>query len=357
MGATLEPDIEPFYKLSIANNADRGWRLVQRIEMRPIRMRIVKNEDTALFAPQIVTKLSAFATFLDVDSKESEYDIVLWRGKVYFTRPDDTFRPLVVPLVISNKNCLDKLLDYMQHIAHWHSLNDLKNENKDSSLDNALKMEAFTVDNGVETPVLASNTEGVVIDLKFDVQQKNWRRYLKVKVTNNSDKDLYVLGILNSDDFSVDTSWLQPQGVQFLEAGSSYIFSTKEPRNPELLPLTREQSNYWYNWEKESLSFKVVYSEEQFTNHRFNLDPLDKAYYPRMVVDRGRSRGGTGDNKEDFYLKNWNTLDYPFYIKNPTYNQVTQEDIALMLKDPLCSDFAEALYGTESTIENSKGKQ
>ena len=343
-----------FQKEDLASLGNKDYTAqLANLDNRTVRMRLIdKQKNTELpaaLAAKLDEKEYAPYSILTTDAESADYDIVLWRGKAYIARVNDWFRPLVTPLPIvsgqvsmSSEKCLNTLLSHIKHVSRWQFFNDLSNKNKSTLSEGALKIEIFTVDKGVET--LLENSKDMTVALNYDVNRKTtkYHRYLKFKITNQSEQDLYVSGVLCSYDFSVDAQFLQPAGVKMLEAGESFTFEDNSKKTPDLFLFTRDQNSYWYNWEKEDLTIKVIYSTEQFQNDAFNLDALEGPHYP-MKDNKGMMRG-KGEEEEDMVEQGWNVLDFHFHIPNPSYNEVAVRDVETMLAEPQCADFAEALY-------------
>jgi lysophospholipase L1-like esterase len=334
---------------------------LQGLDNRTVGMRLVDRQKNTDFVPQLAEKLSSEACApyvkLTEEEIEIEYDIVVWRGKVFITRPNDWVRPLLPPLSISDAKSLDTVLRDVTHLSRWQFFYDFENTAENVLSNKVLKVEMFTIDGGVDNKLESS--ANIEVNLQFDPNKKNnkWRRYLKFNITNQSNKDIYVSAILIGNDatigdYCVDPHLLQPDGVKHLEPKESFQFEDKTKTNPNEFLFTIDKNSYWYNWEKEDFRIKIIYSEQQFQNDDVKLMSLDGPPYPDKK-SKGIQKGPANKDEEDIDRPKWSVVDFDFHIKNPEYNKVKPEDIELMLKDKAFADFAEALYIEVDT--NGKG--
>lgn len=297
-------------------------------------------------------KKEIIATFdglnaVTIADEEANSDYVLRANgsQLYITRPNDAFRPLFKPINNSDPNALEAMKECLKQMSKWHYLMALENKASDALPKTALKVEVVILEaNGTETALPFSDTEGAHLTLIKNEKGK-YGRTVKVKITNETDADLYVGAFVCAADFSIDKSYLLPDAVIVLEKGNSKYLRQDLAKDPSLIKLFRDPHYYWYNWEKYTDSIKFVFSPQQFDAQAFGLNSL-----PPPVVPNGKNRGfgndrGMGDDEEEIpVLKAWNSKNLAFTTTNPDFDKVTDADKEEMKTLPETAFFGKGLY-------------
>jgi Caspase domain len=286
-----------------------------------------------------------FMTLVEQE-KEADYTLVLSKGRLYLTKPNDVFRPLVAPVgdnAATNTNAVDALIRNIRHISQWQYLTDLENHSASALPKDALKIEVFVVEqDGSETLLQRSDTEGVTATLLQKPNTGAWFR--KVRVTNQTQKDLYVGAFIQALDFGIPNYDLFSDKVVMFEKGESMWLRQESQRDPQLIPLQLEEAAYWYNWEKTTDIIKFIYSVDQFDASVFKMNPLTLPDTPTRSAPT--LKGGIGSSPEEdvAIVQTWNALNVPIHVKNPSFNKVSLNDMNAMKNNVALAEFALGLY-------------
>ena len=273
---------------------------------------------------------SAYFAFED-DETRADYSLILWRGMAYFVRPNDLFRPLILPVKTAEKGAPEKISGQLRHISQWKFTEELKNDTPAPLPANNLKVEFFTVaaDGVTETPLAAMQNGEVHIDLHQrpnpNDSGQRWAASLKVKITNQGDSDLYVATPYCSYDFSCDTSALLDPSVVMLEKGESKWL--RDHKN-SLINFKLNDTVRLFNWPESVETLKFLFSVVPFEN----ITALELAALP-APTDLIKKRGSMSDDEEEVRgsksqkLDNWNSLDFKIILNNPLYNRVNKGEL------------------------------
>ena len=304
--------------------------------------------------PMITRLLDAF---MDKENKdfmalvenenEADYTLVLSNSRLYLSKPNDVFRPLIAPVSDNTTgDAVTGIVHAIRHISQWQYLTDLENHAADALPKDAVKIEVFLVEqDGSETALNLSDTEGVMATLLKKPNTSEWTRKMKVKVTNQSNGDLYVGAFIHALDFSIPEYDLFVDKVVMFEKGESKWLREESSKLPQMIPLERDEQAYWYNLEKTTDAIKFIFSVDNFDASVFKMDGLPQPETPTRTT-KGISRGGFGASPEEDVdiLKTWNTLNVPVNVINPDYNKVSAADIETMKEIEGLAEFALGLY-------------
>lgn len=313
-------------------------------------------------APMIDRLLAAFFDKENKDfmalveqEKEADYTLVLSKGRLYLTKPNDIFRPLVAPVgdnSATNTNAVDALIRNIRHISQWQYLTDLENHSASALPKDVLKVEVFVVEqDGSETLLQRSDTvtdsfgEGVTATLLQKTNSDSWFRNMKVRVTNQTNKDLYVGAFIQALDFGIPDYDLFSDKVVMFEKGESMWLRQESRRDPQIIPLQLEEAAYWYNWEQTTDIIKFIYSVDLFDASVFKMNPLTLPDTPTRSAPV-TLRGGIGASPEEDVdiTQTWNALNVPIHVKNPSFNKVSLNDMNAMKNNESLAEFALGLY-------------
>jgi lysophospholipase L1-like esterase len=273
--------------------------------------------------------------------QNADYDLILSGDTLHLTKPDDPFRPLASPINARGSKAVGIVIADLQQIAQWHYLTELKNTDAAALPEEALKVELFLENELGDFEFLdADYTEGVSIAL-FKNPTDGWERKAKIRVTNQTDRDLYVGGFIHSSDFSINSANMFSDEVVHFEAGESkFLFHEANKEEwQDIVRFSQEPHVYWYNWQVITERIHFIFSPEEFDASGYAITKaLPSPILPQektKSISR-KSRGGItgGDQAEETaeaVIPSWNRLSLDFHIQNPEYNAVKPENIIRML--------------------------
>jgi hypothetical protein len=264
----------------------------------------------------------------------------------YLTLPNDRYRPLFEPMAATETDLAKKIAFCLHSVAAWESLKQLVNEDESTTIPaNALSIEA-AIGTTQYTPL-----NGNTLRIGYVQQQGEWTNTLKMKLTNNTSKNLYVCCAHFTAGFSCFTDFLNPPVYQ-LTAGASVELNEETDTT---LPVRLSDHIRWYNWQEEHETIKLIISTERFDETLLNIEGLTLPPIPDAA--KSASEGivlGKGIVKKDpVRVRGWRTMDIQLIYPNPLYNTITDSDLQAMLEDTDTADFAKGLYsGAEIQVIN-----
>jgi len=292
---------------------------------------------------------------LESDPKKADYTLLCWRGMLYFTKPGDVFRPLVMPVMAKAANANTLIVNQLRHISQWKFVEQLQNNGNGALPAHFLKTEIFAVDaDGKETPLAAK--DGQLPVKLYSVPNPNgpgvkWSGALKVKVTNQSSADIYVAAAYLSNDFSSNTAALLDPRVVTLEPKQSKWL---RDHKGGVIKLKLDESTRLFNRQANEELLKIVYSSENFEVDALTLAAL---MTPDNIITSNRSglddEAGEKSAEKKAAMRGWNAYNMRLRIENPLYNKVDQVELKDYIKadaKPETAHFMIGLYFENSGL-------
>lgn len=277
------------------------------------------------------------------EEANAQYVLRLLNEKYYLTLPNDKYRPLLAPLSATEADVHKKIAFCLHSIAAWESLKQLVNEDESTNI----PANALTIETAIGTaPYTPLNSN--VLEIEYVQKNGNWENTVKVKLTNNTNKNLYICCAHFTADFSCYTGFLNSPVYQ-LTAGA---FVEMNQEADTILPVSLSDYIKWYNWKAEKETLKFIISTDRFDESLLNIEGLTLPPIP----DGGKSGEeglllGKGIVKKDpVRVRGWRTMDVQLIYHNPLYNTITDGDLQTMMQDEDTADFASALYN-DPTIQ------
>lgn len=282
------------------------------------------------------------------EEANAQYVLRFLNNKYYLTLPNDRFRPLFEPLAVTETDLAKKIAFCLHSIAAWESLKQLVNEDETTTIPaNALTIE--TAIGNASYTVLNGNT----LEIGY-VQQQNgeYTNTLKMKLTNNTGKNLYICCAHFTSDFACYTDFLNPAVYQ-LTAGDSVELNQEADTT---LPVSLSDHIKWYNWKEEQETIKLIISSERFDETQLNIDGLTPPPLPGatksategIILSKGIVK------KDPVRVRGWRTIDVKLIYRNPLYNTITDSELQTMMQDANTADFARGLYkGAEIKVTST----
>ncbi|MFM2268608.1 MAG: hypothetical protein RL757_2049 [Bacteroidota bacterium] len=207
------------------------------------------------------------------------------------TRPDSEV-PLFRRIEVTGESSISAFLSDVQTVALWYERRAFTNPNT-SLADDCLKIE---VQDAAEMPVLLDkNTNSYVFRQPSLTQTVG----MVVKITNQSDQDLWISAVNFGSDFGIDNSLL---ARELLAAGATTFIKYK---NRKALPLSVRKEYQNWNINEVLEYFKIFASNVELQTSFLNQDglPLDVSITKRLAI---------GDI--DTPIADWRTFDFAYSI-------------------------------------------
>jgi hypothetical protein len=282
---------------------------------------------------------------------DAQYVLRFLNDKYYLTLPNDRYRPLFAPLAANETDLHKKIAFCLHSIAAWESVKQLVNEDESTTI----PANALTIETAIG-PSPYAPLNGNTLEIGYVQQQGEWTNTLKMKLTNNTSKNLYVCCAHFTSDFSCFTDFLNPPVYQ-LTAGASVELNQETDTT---LPVSLSEHIKWYNWKQEHETIKLIISSERFDETLLNIDGLTLPPIPdaAKTANEGIVLSKGIVKKDPVRVRGWRTMDVKIIYHNPLYNTVTDSDLQAMMQNTDTVDFANGLYsGAEiqviSTLQTS----
>lgn len=323
---------------------------VKNLDTRRLRIRLIDKDAAPDRAQELLDALNAPAMqpWVEVteSAKQTDYDLLSFGDMFYLTRPDDWFRPLVLPALTDHDDAADRICAHLQQIARWHFTRELKN-NADTPLPlSALKIEFLTPD---DRP-LALRGDTLQVDLQQEGKDGQGRAYwtggFKVRLTNQTPGNLYVAAAYLSPEFGVNTTdLLEANTATLLDAGESkFLFA----EHGEVITGSLDDNTRMFNRPAADSYLQFIISSDRFDTGMLQLEPLPDPSDISAFRTAGERSLNIGKPKPKPMPKGWNAATYCVRVPNPEYNRVDmrwlQRSVAPETGTPYLTHFLLGLY-------------
>lgn len=275
------------------------------------------------------------------DETDAQYVLHFLNNKYYLTLPYDRYRPLFEPLTASEVDLSQKLSFCLNTVAAFETLKQLVNEDESTTI----PVDALTIEAAVGTAQYAP-INGDTITLGYIQEQGEWKNTLKIKLKNNTKKNLYVCCIHFLTNFECHTTFLNPQVYQLTADASIELNQDAD----SVLPVNLSDFIKWYNWKEEKEMIKFIISTENFDENLLNLEGLTPPPIPARNKSAVEVHRGIARNERP-RVRGWRTVDVKLIYNNPLYNTITDKNLQLMMQDKDTSDFARGVYYEPTTAD------
>ncbi len=327
ISAELDAAVVQFPHQALANLPRAAQSItLANLSNRVVRIHLVNKDLSDKYFQPLLDVLNqadnaAYFNFED-EEKQADYTLLLWKGMAYFVRPGDLYRPLVLPVKTKLAKAGEKLAQQLRHISQWKFAEGLRNQGQNALPTSHLKVEFFVVDaDGVTETPLMPDQSGTIRPVLTQRPNPNapgqrWATSLKVKITNQSNADLYVAAPYCSYDFSCNTTALLNPAVTMLNRGDSKWL---RDHRDSVINFKLNDTVRLFNWPESIETLKLMYSNVPFEN----IAALD---LPALAAptELGTKRSSLDDDERGGNrqkLLGWNSRDFQIVIANPLYNQ------------------------------------
>lgn len=317
---------------------------IEGLMAHPVKLFINNHDGPKSFVKSL---LEAFQKItqniaLEDDEVKADYSLQVRNNLIYLTKPEDPNRPMVRPEKMDTANAIDNVTNYIKHISNWEFVKRLKNAQTYLFRGDPIQVEAFSGgQNGTLLPI-----ESNVTDLHYMQRADGeWKGKVALKLTNTSNRKLYVSALYLMIEFRVYLKGMEPQ-VYTLEPGESvWLFNY---RKSEISYSVVDIANN-YNWAFTEDFFKIIVSTTPFDISRLEKKALPK---PPLISDdiRGRKKGldiDDDDSEPELVGDDWTTQDLTLRFHNPMFNTISGKRLSAMLDDEEIAGFAARIFFEE----------
>jgi lysophospholipase L1-like esterase len=306
-----------------------------------LRIHFAPNEaeltDQLKIFEQIFKKDSKPSVIAENNEQKAQYVLRYLNGKYYLTYPNDSYRPLVKPILANDKEAVSKLLSDLNHIANWESLKNLSNQDPVTVLSSDdLKVDISTGMQPTQSKTIKNNDS---IDIKYELKGGKWTSSISIRLTNNSGRNLYCCAIYMPSNFASVTTGLNPP-VKMIGPNESVEIKYNDNA---IINIGISKTMKWYNWKEQKDYFKFIISTENFDSTLLNCKNLDNPDIPLDTIKRHLITEETTEISTT-NRSGWFTKQIEIVLKNPEFNVVSEDDLKVMMDCAETSDFSLGLY-------------
>jgi hypothetical protein len=275
------------------------------------------------------------------DETDAQYVLHFLNDKYYLTLPHDRYRPLFKPLNASEVDLPKKLSFCLNTVAAWETLKQLVNEDVSTTI----PVDALTIETAIGSAQYAP-LNGDTITMGYIHEHGEWKNTLKIKLKNNTNKNLYVCCVHFLTNFECHTTFLNPQVYQLTANASVELNQDID----SVLTINLSDFIKWYNWKEEKEMIKFIISTENFDENLLNMEGLTPPPIPERNKSAAEVHRGIARNERP-RVRGWRTVDVKLIYNNPLYNTITEKNLQLMMQDKDTRDFARGLYYEPTTAD------
>jgi lysophospholipase L1-like esterase len=329
------------------DKAKTYYAYIENFMSQTIRVHVAGSNalltDQETLMNELLKATSQAVVFQDKE-EDAQYVLRFLNGRYHITLPNDPYRPLAKPIEADSEKALSVIASYFTHILKWQFVKNIANQDESTRLStNSVRIEMALGNNG-----FATVDDGEKATVEFSRTGKKWKSAIRIRLTNNTENDLYCCALYLLSNFQSYTGFLNPP-VYMLEKGNTVELTHG---GKMVLSVSFGEDMRWYNWERQTDFFKFIISTEIFDAEALVLEQLPSPVIPQSR-DRGSERGiDISPDVEREKVSDWYTKDVALEMKNPEFNLVSEEDLHAMLDDERTIDFALGLYYDGTVDEN-----
>ncbi len=254
---------------------------IEGVLAHPVKIFVNNYDGPKSFVKELLEKFQENTQNIALEEVEADadYSLQIRDFMVYLTEPENPFRPMVRPESLGAPNAIDNIVNYLRHISNWEFVKRLKNASTYLFRGNPIRIEAFS--GGQDGTPLA--IESNKVDLNYTPRADGkWGGKVAIKLTNTTDRKLYVSALYLMIEFRVCLKGMEPQ-VYSLEPGESvWLFNY---RKSEISYSVDELASN-YNWPFTEDFFKIIVSTTPFDVTRLEKKGLPK---PTFIDEKLKS--------------------------------------------------------------------
>ncbi len=297
-------------------------------------------EDTRKLVQEIMKRAGGYYEISTATGTgiQTDFELTIRNGEVIITHPDNEFKPLIRPLPLIDAKDIPAVVDALIHMAKWYFIKELQNKDKSS----AFRQFPVTVDvyQQKATKFTKLSNSGNSVKLSLSKKGDQWKSRLKIKLTSNHTKTLYVAALYLDKHF-MSFPDLMPDQVKLLDPGESVFLAIND--NPEL-ELELGDLMRQYNWQSATEYIQVLASEENFAADALRLHALPAPYVlsDADVADKGIKLEPEED--QEIRIKKWQSQLLTMVMPNPVYNVISPKMLRQLMEYEETAYYAAGIY-------------
>ena len=355
-GATLRVEAENKKEVTAkVNEVNWGYTTVQlpkEVHLNPQKIYTTKlknsflplkihvfNAIEATFYKQLIENMLAEEEGVVLGSKnDSDFFISIFNQQVYFSLPDTPYQPLnhQLSLALGESAVKDSIAGNLKLLKKWNHFNTLYNPNQLSAKP-LIKVEL--IPDGGKMGIDITDAEYALNPFP-DRMQGEWSAKYRIKVSNLSKKELYILVLILGSDLSISAGAFNKQSVLLSPGEFKFLYNHLPEATARCFLDTYKEV---YNWKQEWFHYKFIVCEEGDISGSTTF--LQKRVYPPLLRSNPMHFVGVkGYTKQKKY---WTIHTSTIYLKNPTYNKISGElekYLDWYLTDKRVAPFLKKLY-------------
>ncbi len=166
---------------------------------------------------------------------------------------------------------LSTLINYLEQIAYWTFIKNLKNENVPESESLPVKSSVFLTDtDGVKEDSLDIEKNKLTTQYDSIPVQGQPTINLKIKLTNDTNQPYYCALLFLSQDFGIINDFVEGQTIRLEPKAIQWA----EYNDEKVITLGQEDYIKHYNWPKETSYLKLIISQDFFDISKLVMEAL-----------------------------------------------------------------------------------
>ncbi len=274
------------------------------------------------------------------EENQADYTLHVRNCYYYVTYPYQTYRPLFNPLDYGLLRVNESIVQHLRHISQWEYIRRLSNPYAFLFTKDAIKVEVF---NGGKDGVLTPINDHNEVELDYNRHPSGvWKGKVAIRLTNTTERKLYVSMLYLQRNFSVYPRMLDPQ-VYPLNPGES-VWALESGGG--VISYSLDYVVWDYNWPYVKEPLKIIFSTEEF-----DVAKLEKKGLPNPItlpVLQGKVKRGSLDINEEPdpepEVNDWTTKDVILKFVNPEYNRIEQNRLNEMMAYHQMVEYAKDIY-------------
>lgn len=270
--------------------------------------------------------------------ENADFEIVIFNQTIYYTFPNDPYRPLNEQVNLLNENGLDTFLkkidDDFKILSRWRHYHTLEKNEGFASIPIKVEIKLDSTWYDITNCNYSINT---------GVQRSangQFRTQYQIKITNQTTDRLYITPIVLFRGCLEISSYPFKNSSTILESGRNQIFGNY---------IKLDDFQEIYNWPFEEACFKFIVST--VSDLGLSISDIIQTGFKQPQYCRGSEmsteRGGGGSSEVDHQKERWAIYTSSIKIMNPTLDQISGallRDMGLYQENDVLSPFIERLY-------------
>lgn len=286
---------------------------------RPLRLHLLDLYQGSSYKTTLNKIINEENNISFVSKEECDFLLVLSKQLIYITLPHTPFQALTDPISSNLKlsELSTTLLEDLSLLRKWNHFYHLKNE-KQNDQPALIQVELVETENSKKKDI--TNNSYTLSPQSKRAPNKEWYSQYKIKVTNKTNKNLYILVLTLGSNISITSKPYDNQCI-ILPSGKSKFFYDHLPEPIAWCSLDTYKE--LFNWEKEWFHYKFLINDRAdiSTSIPFFLQGTSSPNVRGIVLREKKDQKST-----------WTTYTSTIQLENPSYNIFDKEKAKILKK-------------------------